>query len=1513
MLYQIQGYALGCITLIWAQTAGVWHWHHHSSTGEAQPVPGWEPSSLQSFRSIPGKVTVVGDTMYVLGTASRTVPSHVLSLPNSPINMAVPNPDARSTYVAAYDRRDGRFLWSVHMHGMNPGTEVRGVEILVSPDHIIYLILSVRGFGDLLVYNDASGAQGLGIIPSYATSVVVRFPVPPAAGSVVTQWIQCSAGIGDCSSFEGNLFSLLLHGGKLWASGTLVRPSNTGAFLSGLLGPLSGLLGALFAPITAARTEACLLRMDPTTLQADSLAVVRGDSFLSISCYGRSLFAYDPSSVGWLVAMRGISNPRYWVAGALSGLLVPERQLCALRVQGANMQLQQHWTIAEYSSATTPPPPYWVAFERTSPAGGFLYWAVADTASYSIPGFLSLPSTSEPRLIIGRTGLMPTGVLHSMPVYTTTLPSLQLAGLAVETETGGSWPSPVQYVYVSGSIAGPGWSLLGMSGAVSLEGAGAPTDTSGFVLGLQWRIGWRYVGYKRLHSTVGAPRRRIFVGGMARHSTLPQLYLYGWGRDNMVVEPRWSDGSSQIAGLSGGTSPSRLWVGRLDLYRLLSISTEVSFPVCVPESLPPHPLQVTGSWDATTSRELVWVPESIERRYRALHDWAGVWADSLPLPAALIEGQASFLRPLLAPGRLPPGRYFLALRSPVLGRHFADILDTTWLVVGGTTTPFLQRSGTLGNYRIVVPWAGGPLSLPLGSGSSGPFYRTQRRFNSIRQLVYAPWEAMAGGSERLYVFDREGASPPYTYRLYSLDFISGQVTLLRSWTSNPSDPQRRGDRLFGDPYRGRLWSYDTPNRTLWRLHPTDPTQDRELPLRGGVGFSPADVSPSGYPIGVNQSWVYADRGFHLTERGDIVGIVAHLIAFPNTYRWVLVRVDSPADSTFIVAGGEDDSPCPEEGVGYGFTLAPVAGAEFSSMTSDGDTLYWVQWQSGGCGSSARVLRKAWPTSPARRFYEVQTIDTLDLTGSTGYFSPLFSRVPTRGLYVVAHQGMSRFLLWYDLGSQQWDTLLTCAASLCCDYELSDFVNFGDNSVYTVLRSGAILFSAQHEIRAALPVRLAGQGDTLRGEVLMDWASEGTPSLDNLTLLPASDSTRITVRQTGCDGGKSFWYGSYEFPSGFLELVAPDSVCEGMQFSSFVRRVNFPQVENCRVGFRLAQVQSQMGRLQGLFSSGNESQWWKALSAGDDTLLLGFTRSRWAWLVSLPQDRYPIRIRAGHRLRMRVALEGPWVSAPGRPRWMKPHPFLNRYALALYNEGTNGVSPDSLWRLPKAIGDSLPKQWNFLLIEPLGLGCPGEGGWFCDSIGVNLVRIEVHNPAGQVIDSAYGLVDSVGRVYLYRAPLGNIDNRLSFNADTLHFCFCDLTTPKYFVLRTPNHLPLYTQTITLPARGIGQADSLDLTDPSTLRGIPGVHYALLPDSTVSPPRMRAGAWAGNCADLYNSFAPGPHYDAGVINAADWEFLLPRNGIATGFSWADLDSDGKVDAVDAVLLLQNQNALRQSVGP
>jgi hypothetical protein len=91
---------------------------------------------------------------------------------------------------------------------------------------------------------------------------------------------------------------------------------------------------------------------------------------------------------------------------------------------------------------------------------------------------------------------------------------------------------------------------------------------------------------------------------------------------------------------------------------------------------------------------------------------------------------------------------------------------------------------------------------------------------------------------------------------------------------------------------------------------------------------------------------------------------------------------------------------------------------------------------------------------------------------------------------------------------------------------------------------------------------------------------------------------------------------------------------------------------------------------------------------------------------------------------------------------------------------------------------------------------------------------------------------------------------------------------------------------------------------------------VPDS-LNPAQVQAAAWAGNVDDCYrpqHAAYPGQDPpDCSRINAADWEMLLPRNGLTLGpvFTIGDLDGDGRVDAVDFTLLISNMNQLREGV--
>ncbi|RMF46231.1 MAG: hypothetical protein D6750_10655, partial [Bacteroidetes bacterium] len=411
---------------------------------------------------------------------------------------------------------------------------------------------------------------------------------------------------------------------------------------------------------------------------------------------------------------------------------------------------------------------------------------------------------------------------------------------------------------------------------------------------------------------------------------------------------------------------------------------------------------------------------------------------------------------------------------------------------------------------------------------------------------------------------------------------------------------------------------------------------------------------------------------------------------------------------------------------------------------------------------------------------------------------------------------------------------------------------GVGEPFALLRGGSIVYagSGGQDLRIALPAYSPSMADTLQAEGGItsvageaSWALNSNADILHLTP-PASaggeDSTRITV-QTGC-AGKSFYYGSYRLPPVQLWLQAPDTVCEGMVFHTAVGRDTEYVVYGCRVTHRLTKLGA--GGPVTAVLTGNEVTRWKATGSGTATLSMQVA-GPWRWLVGNGES-HAVQIRRGHRVRLRLAVEGPYDTTGGRYR-LRPHPLLYRLTFAGYNERTLPLAPDSLWNLPYLPAESLSKSWAPALIEP-SAGCPGAGLWWCSPGWAGLARIELReSPSGPLVDSTYALLDTIGRLYFYRASLNPIGDATG-NGDTLHFCHCDPALPKYLTVRFPGHLPLHTPVLSLGARGVGEADSVDLTDPSALEGIPGENYTLLWDPSAG--RMRAAAWAGNCADLYN---------------------------------------------------------------
>ncbi|MDW8236464.1 MAG: dockerin type I domain-containing protein, partial [Bacteroidia bacterium] len=392
----------------------------------------------------------------------------------------------------------------------------------------------------------------------------------------------------------------------------------------------------------------------------------------------------------------------------------------------------------------------------------------------------------------------------------------------------------------------------------------------------------------------------------------------------------------------------------------------------------------------------------------------------------------------------------------------------------------------------------------------------------------------------------------------------------------------------------------------------------------------------------------------------------------------------------------------------------------------------------------------------------------------------------------------------------------------------------------------------------------------------------------------------------------FW--TYRIPLLTISVRAPDTVCEGQRFYSIFSADSTIYESECSL------LPSTIGKQGNVISNptseGEGIFLWAALRAGYDTIFVSIP-SRYSCFVQPNPLRHPIRVRQAHRLHLQAFPEGLFV--PG-PDTLKANLVLSYRNLIRYAMGVSGITSDSLWRLPVRKGESHWRVWlgapyahlASCVTAPTPIGsvaCRPYDNNFVSTIAL----VELYETlGGPRVDSAYIVIDKNGRAYPFLAGAYNWGAiPYQFDQDTLHFCMCDLSQSKWVVVRFPHHLPLRSpQALNLPTSG--PPLTLDLRDPGNLAGIPNVHYRIMNSTS----RSYAAAWAGNCADTYNSFlAPPVHYDTGVINAADWEFMRHRIGVvgsssSPALSWADLNNDGVVNALDATILIENQNQLHRS---
>jgi hypothetical protein len=131
-------------------------------------------------------------------------------------------------------------------------------------------------------------------------------------------------------------------------------------------------------------------------------------------------------------------------------------------------------------------------------------------------------------------------------------------------------------------------------------------------------------------------------------------------------------------------------------------------------------------------------------------------------------------------------------------------------------------------------------------------------------------------------------------------------------------------------------------------------------------------------------------------------------------------------------------------------------------------------------------------------------------------------------------------------------------------------------------AGALAVLCAGTVKLAMPIALAGQGDTLLSEGIITGSSTagGTSvfpghSQDTLTFDwpdasgPGMDSTYLEVHTTPCTRAMPFFYPFYHLPTFSVNLRGPDTVCVGQVFHTYVQ----PDTEvvvgtDCRVSLWL---------------------------------------------------------------------------------------------------------------------------------------------------------------------------------------------------------------------------------------------------------------------------------------------------------------------------------------------------------
>ncbi|MCX7980013.1 MAG: hypothetical protein N3A68_03065 [Bacteroidia bacterium] len=1527
-------YVLGLAwVLLWAQDATAWRWQYTVSEGTFEPTPVPIKGGIEPNHALYGKTLVARDTIYSLVTLKDTGgPTQALFLPpTSVLNLTGVIPAGRSFAAVLVSTRTGAFCYAVGLYATDPNADIYGVDFVVDTTANTLYLLSRLSSSSITPSGSLNVLYLQGGLSSYPGPSVPTFPEAAVAVRIegigtpslspTINWLQVN---------QGQIFPYALAYDEddevLFLGGTITSNPGAGATFQVRVPSPPAFNGTLSNAGVLPLSRGFVMRCDANH---PNLAVThilfaenRTPPATFYSLHGRNLWLHDgqllwltdydhrASNILFQIHTSGGYTSGGWslVSASKHFLLLWPLDTSDLSPLGGATSPPQ-FLFEETSGASGPPaPPAFYA----SWAGDTLTLAWSDTLSYSFGAPVNATFSGN-RLYVTQWqyagGAIPSLQLlrvHAMPAY----PS-------------GTWP------VLTGLLSeGPerlywtGYFTPNVPGSLSLTPTSARplwsnNQTKAYLAGLHWPLSAsmpRLTGMHLLRTRVGAFATWYGIG----RDRYGHFYGWGAGRDTLYVGPTYPAGADTAKGF-GTDRKMRYWLGRLDWYRLHSIGPTGS--TCAPDlwnASGSHRLY--GSFPQDSGYLLVWMPEDPRGQYPLAHHWQWIGAQALRWPTDTSEVPVTFSTYLL-PGRMPPGRYFLTgvVGGPWLP-HFADVLDTVWVNVTGTTTPQLYEKDPP-RLHFVTRFIGS-IDPSYPYAHTGTYPMRQVRFEGqLRAITSVPWQAFAGEppSEMLYILEETSDS----VRLYRANLTNETIRPIRRWrkyTGSPTPPTREFGldtvlatnapgtmsapfQLVWDPQSGRLLLGEKNTR----IRAINPYSDRDaLVLSAREGS--ASINTTGYPR----------KGGYRPFNGGLFVVGAHgeLALFAsnavlNVVGFFRLTPDS-RDSFLLRVGGNTSPPSNCDGRGTQARIWTVQAA-----TLVGDTVWFIDRPPGGvCGSTGAelLLRRAYPSAGDPRRDTVETVDTLrpSLLGATDL---QYRSLPTPHLLIA----VGNHLMRYHIATQQKDTLWGCASNSCCRYGVSETAHASSLEI-APLRSGAIAaVDGGNTVRLYVPLYCPSEDkDTLLVETTIASTSgpftpngsEIAVSLPSISAGSGLFSLAGGLDPSSCSASKELHFYGYRLPVLSLRIEAPDTVCEGMTFHTFAEAdttgTGYAGEEGCPLA--LPTLTSTQGQVSLIADRQGGVLRWRATSAGYDTLEAAIP-ARLSCFFGSSLYKRPIRVRTGHVMRLRVLTEGPWRPAQAS---LRPHPLLSQRHLIRYALAYPDIASDSLWRLPTLPAEKFLNAWfgpldptRLCVDDPTGAGCIS----FTQPYFAQVVRIELReSPTGPTVDTLYGLIDSMGRIYPFWAaayPFGSTQ-------DTLYFCHCDVSTPKWIVVRFPNHLPLRTGGAISLSTVWSLPTLVDMRDPSAVDGVPGVHYALVPDSTVAPPVWWAAAWAGNCSDTHNSFVPGPHYDTGVINAADYEFLLPRQGVVgpNAFSWADLDNDGSVTAADALMFLRNQNALRQS---